>query len=268
MFDSNANRGVAPALTIRTAGSFQPFRELARLLGSKPGPRALQEEKPAFPTPTEKQALQRWGDRRTMAPAPTAADNDSRLFWEAMADVVPIGPANRAEHQVYFPAAAADEQTPDAEGVIRLLDLVNSGKGFIVEQTPEYVQGTGPGSHPHWARRLHRGDFALQAHIDLHGLCVPQAEQVLGEFFKKSIGDGRRCLLVVHGRGRCSSDEPILKNYFQRWLTSGPWRKWVLAFASARGFDGGTGATYVLLRRRPLSHRLVKSYSKNPPNNY
>jgi DNA-nicking Smr family endonuclease len=42
----------------------------------------------------------------------------------------------------------------------------------------------------------------------------------------------------------------------EEWLTRGPWRKWVVAYSSARIYDGGAGATYVLLRERPVSKRF------------
>jgi DNA-nicking Smr family endonuclease len=49
-----------------------------------------------------------------------------------------------------------------------------------------------------------------------------------------------------------------LKTQVIGWLSRGPWRKWVMAYASARSCDGGTGATYVLLRSRPLTRRYRK----------
>jgi DNA-nicking Smr family endonuclease len=49
-----------------------------------------------------------------------------------------------------------------------------------------------------------------------------------------------------------------LKTRVIEWLTRGPWRKWVAAYASARLHDGGTGATYVLLRARPVTNRVKK----------
>jgi DNA-nicking Smr family endonuclease len=39
-------------------------------------------------------------------------------------------------------------------------------------------------------------------------------------------------------------------------------RKWVIAFSSARSCDGGAGATYVLLRQRPLTMRFRKNVKK------
>ncbi|MGV8075436.1 MAG: Smr/MutS family protein, partial [Syntrophobacteraceae bacterium] len=63
---------------------------------------------------------------------------------------------------------------------------------------------------------------------------------------------GYRCVLVVPGRGLNSQDkQPVLKNGLIKWLTQTPLNRFVLAFASARSYDGGAGAFYVLLRRNP-----------------
>jgi DNA-nicking Smr family endonuclease len=52
---------------------------------------------------------------------------------------------------------------------------------------------------------------------------------------------------IVHGKGlRSSQKGPVLKNKVAGWLQQ---RDEVLAYASARPADGGTGAVYVLLRR-------------------
>jgi DNA-nicking Smr family endonuclease len=65
-------------------------------------------------------------------------------------------------------------------------------------------------------------------------------------------------VLIVHGRGLSSPAKPVLKTKVIEWLTCGPWRKWVIAFTSARSFDGGAGATYVLLRQRPVTRSKRK----------
>ena len=53
----------------------------------------------------------------------------------------------------------------------------------------------------------------------------------------------------MHGRGRHSEAEPVLKDALLEWLAEPPVGEKVLAFTSARGRDGGVGATYVLVRR-------------------
>ncbi|RMD71241.1 MAG: DNA mismatch repair protein MutS, partial [Gammaproteobacteria bacterium] len=55
-----------------------------------------------------------------------------------------------------------------------------------------------------------------------------------------------RCVRIVHGKGRRSARQPVLKQKVNGWLRA---RDEVLAFCSARPHHGGTGALYVLLRR-------------------
>ncbi|MFH0813346.1 MAG: Smr/MutS family protein, partial [Pseudomonadota bacterium] len=130
------------------------------------------------------------------------------------------------------------------------------GTGFHVADTPEYIEGTGYHVHPEIAKRLHRGDFSIQAHLDLHGLIVEEAKEVFDQFMKWVAIHGKTGVLVTHGRGLSSPTEPVLKRKVEEWLTRGPWRKWVVAYTSARLCDGGAGATYVLLRPRPVSKRF------------
>jgi DNA-nicking Smr family endonuclease len=68
--------------------------------------------------------------------------------------------------------------------------------------------------------------------------------------------------LVIHGRGLSSPADPVLKTKVAEWLCSNRWRKWVVAFTSARMCDGGSGASYILLRRRPLSRRTQRDLKK------
>jgi DNA-nicking Smr family endonuclease len=71
----------------------------------------------------------------------------------------------------------------------------------------------------------------------------------LHETLARVHAEGGRCVLVIHGRGRHSETEPILKEALLDWLAEPPVGSLVLAFSSALGRDGGVGATYVLLRR-------------------
>lgn len=182
--------------------------------------------------------------------------SDRELFLTAMAGVTPLR-SNLREGAPPPPSeqAAGNELAADAEGVTELEELVRSGKGFAVSRTPEYMEGVGPRVHPEISRRLHRGDFAIQNFIDLHGLTAAQAAEAFEKFMQAAVRNGLSGVLVVHGRGLSSPGRPVLKREVRRWLSSGPWRKWVLAFASARSCDGGAGATYVLLRHRPLAKR-------------
>lgn len=193
---------------------------------------------------------------------PTADQIDQRpdhaVFKEAMADVKRIPHTKYAAKNPPTPGLQRSPTSPDSETLSQLRKLVEDGTGFVVSLTPEYAEGIARGVNPEIARRLHRGDFSIQDHIDLHGLRVHEARETVDTFLKKCVTTGTRAVLIIHGRGLSSRAEPVLKSKIYNWLTSSPWRKWVIAFTSARLCDGGAGATYVLLRRKPMTKRLRK----------
>ena len=181
---------------------------------------------------------------------------ERELFQKAMEGVKPVQGVERIGKISKVNLPEGFKKKDDAEALKRLEDLVNYGTGFNVSDTPEYIEGTGYHVHPEIARRLHQGDFSIQAHIDLHGLRVEDGKEAFEEFLRWAVANDKKGILIVHGRGLSSPSEPVLKNKVIEWLTRGPWRKWVVAYSSARKCDGGAGATYVLLRQRPVSKRL------------
>src|SRR5262249_1052243 len=145
--------------------------------------------------------------------------------------------------------AFAQPVTEEAEALAALSDLVAGVARFDITDTREYVEGVVVGLDPRVIRRLRRGDFASPAHLDLHGVTSPQAHEAVDHFVLESFRAGRRCVLIVHGRGHNSKDRtPVLKERLNTWLAHGRIAKVVLAFATARPCDGGAGALYVLLR--------------------
>ncbi len=95
-------------------------------------------------------------------------------------------------------------------------------------------------------RRLRRGLYPIEDELDLHGLSQSAARQQLADFIAQSRDAGRRCVRIVHGKGyRSGARGPVLKAAVNLWLRR---HLDVMAFVSARGIDGGSGAVYVLLR--------------------
>ena len=94
---------------------------------------------------------------------------------------------------------------------------------------------------------LQRGVISPEATLDLHGMRVAEARGAFLRFLVQSLHAGRRCIRIVHGKGRRSDGtQPVLKQKTNQWLRQ---RDEVLAFCSAPRWDGGTGAAYVLLKR-------------------
>ena len=86
----------------------------------------------------------------------------------------------------------------------------------------------------------------IQDHLDLHGLRVDEARELLGQFLREALRRGLRCVRVVHGKGLGSKDrQPVLKGKARVWLAQ---RDEVIAFCQARPAEGGSGALVVLLR--------------------
>ena len=188
--------------------------------------------------------------------------NEERtLFRRAMRDVAPLAGPTKVlpvrRRPCRDPSPCGD---PDAQIVQRLRKLVETGDGFVLEQTAEYVQGAARWIPPELFRRLHGGHFAVQDHVDLHGLNLAAARDCFDRFMLRAVRAGLRMVLIVHGRGRCSPGPPVLKRNLLHWLNSGRWKRWIIAFTSARSCDGGTGATYVLLgcRRQPKGPRTTQ----------
>lgn len=108
-----------------------------------------------------------------------------------------------------------------------------------------------PGIQQPVMRQLRRGYYVIQGELDLHGMTSDNAKQALAAFLSESIHRGRRCVRIIHGKGRGSPHgKPVLKNKVNQWLQL---RREVLAFCSAPPADGGTGALYVLLKQRERS---------------
>ncbi len=92
-------------------------------------------------------------------------------------------------------------------------------------------------------RKLSKGQYNVEAALDLHRQTIEEARVTVNHFLDECLKNGDRCVLIVHGKGK--SGAPILKNQVNHWLRQA---KPVLAFCSAMPRHGGRGAVYVLLK--------------------
>ncbi len=95
-------------------------------------------------------------------------------------------------------------------------------------------------------RHLRKGQYDIEAELDLHGLSVEQAKHAVDDFLQACLHQQVRVALIIHGKGRYHQ-LPILKNKLNHWLRSLPV---VLAFCSADATHGSRGAVYVLLKQK------------------
>lgn len=95
-------------------------------------------------------------------------------------------------------------------------------------------------------KKLRQGKIPIDDHLDLHGLNINEARDILLEFIDFAQKQQIRCVLLVHGKGyRTESKHPVLKNKVNSWLRQHPG---ILGFSSAQPKDGGTGAVYILIK--------------------
>lgn len=91
---------------------------------------------------------------------------------------------------------------------------------------------------------LDQSPFPAQDELDLHGLTVTEAAQEIRALFSHIAQKKLTHLRITHGIGRHSKGGmPVLKAYLNRWLKSNPD---IIAFASARRSEGGTGVVHCL----------------------
>jgi DNA-nicking Smr family endonuclease len=162
---------------------------------------------------------------------PDNLDDDQDLFQQEVGDV------KRLSHNQAFVKQARAQQSriPAAD---ELDSKVESG---------EVLRFLRSGIQTNVLQKLRRGQFPVEATLDLHGMTTNEANDQLYRFLQHSQSLGRQAVRVVHGKGHGSKEQqPILKAKINQWLREFPV---VLAFCSSHPRDGGTGAVDVLLRK-------------------
>jgi DNA-nicking Smr family endonuclease len=95
--------------------------------------------------------------------------------------------------------------------------------------------------------QLAEGRMPIEARLDLHGMDTANATRALQQFLRRARRDRARCVLIIHGRGARSGGFAVLRDHTHE-LLAGPLASLTLGFATALPKDGGTGATYVMVK--------------------
>lgn len=138
-----------------------------------------------------------------------------------------------------------------------LYQINNNDHGFLVKDTfssevnikvcPNILSFSRSGLQHKVLKQLRQGKNPIEHTLDLHGLTVDQARSTLSAFLGECESADVRYVMIVHGKGYRSKYKPVIKPMLNRWLRN---VENVLAFHSAQPADGGTGAVYVLLRKK------------------
>jgi len=177
---------------------------------------------------------------------------DQDLFQHHMKNVTPLAPSNKIS------AETMQHVKKTTHNHIRQTIPTADNPTFSFRDTPDDEPNDEVSAHSALffqrdgvqhalMKRLKKGLISRKLTIDLHGLNANQANTELFNFLETYAATTQICVCIIHGKGtRSHQGKPVLKQKINKWLKQHPR---VIAFCSALPQDGGTGATYVLLKR-------------------
>ena len=184
------------------------------------------------------------------------SEEDKSLFLEAMQGVVPLDTVEK--RPLYNSNAISQTQKEVIKQVKRKAkvsqnrrksdDIKTLDRSYQVKQVTafESLLYHRKGLRLQELTKLKKGEFAVQAILDLHGFIQDEAELQTIAFINDCYQNKYRYIRIIHGKGYNSEDDfPILKNLVNQILRQ---KKQVLAFTSTPQKDGGTGAVNVFLK--------------------
>ena len=182
-------------------------------------------------------------------PPPLAQEiGDDDLFAREMTGVRPLSADARQRVAPPPPAPdAAPGHRRGQRGAGRAVRSRHRRSGRSISPTPSSSsRAPSPASIAAWCASCAAGEFAYQAHLDLHGMTAEEARVAVDTLPhpRPPAGtalraDRPRPRPELEGSGPGAEDAP------GQWLARGSWARLVLAFTSARPCDGGAGALYV-----------------------
>lgn len=174
---------------------------------------------------------------------------EEALWARVMATVRPLDPLR--PQPAPHPPGAATAPAARAQAVRARADP---------PAAPAKRPGPGTTLDASWDRRLARGEVAPDLSVDLHGLNLAEAYDLLDSSLGRAVAGGARLLLLVTGkppRGEPPVSRGRIRAAVGDWLAASPHSGSIAAVRGAHPRHGGTGALYIVLRRR--RERTTKS---------
>lgn len=182
-------------------------------------------------------------------------DDDFSLFKAETRGIKPLPQSDRADTG----KAKTDRTRIQA---LRQNAVVRDGVVKVDGLSDQFVIDVGAEDPLYWARdgvqdgqmrKLKLGQVSFEGSLDLHGMNVEKARDILWEFIAEANKLEIRCVRVTHGKAvRTDGKRPMIKSHVNTWLRQ---HNGVLGFTSCLPKHGGTGAIYVLLKRTMMDGR-------------
>lgn len=175
---------------------------------------------------------------------------EDRILWGRVARSAKPMPG-RLEDLLKF-EALFEEPVEEQQDI--KLSAASSGKNLVpADPVSKPAQPDRKKHHPlekPVKRKLARGNLALEARIDLHGLIQSDAHGILLDFLLRAHDRGLRHVLVITGKGSSYGSEGALKRAVPLWFSKPEFRFLISSYEPAARQHGGEGALYVRLSRR------------------
>jgi DNA-nicking Smr family endonuclease len=174
--------------------------------------------------------------------------SDFDLFLSSMEDVTPISsdtikPLSNNPHS----SLAQQQKRQAAENTLSV------DENYLSSESVEFVEPFAilsfkkDGVQSPVFKNLRLAKYQVDATLDLHGQLLKNARNTLFNFINDCQQQNVRVVLIRHGVGIKNKTKPgILKSFVNKWLPELPA---VLAYHTAQRHHGGSGATYVLLKK-------------------
>lgn len=169
---------------------------------------------------------------------------------------------NKDEDEIFWENAVKDVSPLPESGMVVFSKRKTKFKGEREQSLPlklyrhEVSLGTCSDIDRNTMRRFKREEFPVEGVLDLHGYNEAQAYDAVHKFMRQAYLSGKRCVIIVTGKGKSHPDEDVfaprgvLKDRVPQWLEGEELRQTILSYIHPSARLGGQGALYILLRRR------------------
>lgn len=174
--------------------------------------------------------------------------SDFDLFLSSMEDVTPISsdtikPLSSSPHS----SLAQQQKRQAAENTLSTDENYLSTESVKLVEPFAILSFKKDGVQGPVFKNLRLAKYQVDATLDLHGQLLKNARNTLFNFINDCQQQNVRVVLIRHGVGIKNKTKPgILKSFVNKWLPELPA---VLAYHTAQRHHGGSGATYVLLKK-------------------
>jgi DNA-nicking Smr family endonuclease len=178
---------------------------------------------------------------------------DAHLFAAAMSGVTPLK-GHKTRPKTVTPRPKPEAPSKPQERSLAALGMTGA---------PSDLSADDQNFDRDISRSLARGKLVPQASLDLHGMTLAAAERAVARFLEEVTAEKLSVVLIVTGKGlRLEGGRMLggrIRAEFVGWLNRADNRHRVRAVRPAHPRHGGSGAFYVLLRRRSSDSRSSAS---------